>query len=143
MPKHFRVEQAQRLLGSLEPPLRELTTLKRELDELAEEFQAASQRVEMLGGALVDRKQALERRARREKVAAGLKDAAEKVQAHGCLLKDLDIGLIDFPSLFRGEEVYLCWKLGEPEIAFWHGVSEGFRGRKPIDGDFLTEHRGD
>ena len=65
------------------------------------------------------------------------------MQAIGCVVKDLDIGLIDFPTEFRGEEVYLCWKLGEPRIEFWHGVEEGFRGRKAIDQDFRDHHRGD
>jgi hypothetical protein len=50
---------------------------------------------------------------------------------------------VDFPTLFRGVEVYLCWKLGESGIEFWHGVDEGFRGRKPIDQDFLDHHEGD
>jgi hypothetical protein len=58
-------------------------------------------------------------------------------------VKDLDIGLVDFPTTFNGVEVYLCWKLGEPGIEFWHGVEEGFRGRKPIDREFLENHRGD
>ena len=55
-------------------------------------------------------------------------------------IKDLEIGLIDFPTLFRGQEVYLCWKLGEDKIRFWHGIHEGFRGRKAIDQDFLDNH---
>jgi hypothetical protein len=67
----------------------------------------------------------------------------EEVQEMGCLVKDLDMGLVDFPTTFRGEEVYLCWKLGEEEIAFWHGVDEGFRGRKAIDRDFRAHHQGD
>jgi len=50
---------------------------------------------------------------------------------------------VDFPTLLRGDEVYLCWRLGEPCIGFWHGVDEGFRGRKPVDRDFLDNHRGD
>jgi len=57
----------------------------------------------------------------------------EQVQEFGCVIKDLDMGLIDFPTLLRGVEVYLCWKLGEPTIAHWHGTSEGFASRKPID----------
>jgi hypothetical protein len=51
--------------------------------------------------------------------------------------------LIDFPALYQGREVLLCWKLGEDRIAFWHGVDEGFRGRKPIDDEFRENHRGD
>jgi len=51
--------------------------------------------------------------------------------------------LIDFPTLLRGEEVYLCWRVGEEGIQFWHRVEEGYRGRKRIDADFLIHHRGD
>jgi len=65
------------------------------------------------------------------------------VQEIGCLIKDIDVGLVDFPTSLRGVEVYLCWKLGESGISFWHGVDEGFRGRKPIDKDFLDNHQGD
>jgi hypothetical protein len=143
MARYFRLEQAQRLLGELEAPLRELTDLKRELDELAAEWRAASERLEMLGGAVVDRGPALERRARRDALVSRLQEAIENVQEFGCTVKDLDMGLIDFPSRFRGEEVCLCWRLGEPEIAYWHGATEGFRGRKPIDREFREHHRGD
>jgi hypothetical protein len=58
-------------------------------------------------------------------------------------VKDLDTGLVDFPTMYRGVEVCLCWKLGEGAIGYWHGVDEGFRGRKPIDQDFRDQHRGD
>jgi hypothetical protein len=58
-------------------------------------------------------------------------------------VKDLELGLLDFPTLYRGKEVCLCWRLGEPEIAFWHEVDEGYKGRKPIDQAFLENHRGD
>ena len=58
-------------------------------------------------------------------------------------MKDLDVGLVDFPTLFRGEEVYLCWRMDEDDIDHWHGVNEGFAGRKPIDKHFVDNHRGD
>jgi hypothetical protein len=48
-------------------------------------------------------------------------------------VKDLDIGLLDFPALLNNEEVYLCWRLGEERIRFYHSQEEGFSGRKPID----------
>ena len=54
-----------------------------------------------------------------------------KIEEKGAELKDTDIGLIDFPALRFNEPVYLCWKLGEDEVLYWHG-SEGFRGRKPL-----------
>jgi hypothetical protein len=53
-----------------------------------------------------------------------------KLEHLGVELKDLDTGLIDFPAMKFSEPVYLCWKLGEEEVLYWHGTSEGFRGRK-------------
>jgi len=58
--------------------------------------------------------------------------AAEQLERLGVLVKDLDTGLVDFPALHEGEEVLLCWQLGEDEVAYWHGVDEGFAGRKPL-----------
>ncbi len=51
----------------------------------------------------------------------------------GCLVKDLDSGLLDFPAIIDNKEVYLCWRLGEDRIRFYHGQREGFAGRKPLD----------
>jgi hypothetical protein len=56
-----------------------------------------------------------------------------RIEALGCIVKDIDLGLVDFPSMRNGEPVYLCWKAGEPRIAHWHGTDEGFSERKPID----------
>jgi hypothetical protein len=62
-----------------------------------------------------------------------LRDALEELQAFGCELKDPETGLIDFLSLRDGQEVYLCWKLGEERIEFWHYLHTGFAGRQPLD----------
>jgi hypothetical protein len=62
-----------------------------------------------------------------------LRDALEELQTFGCELKDPEIGLIDFLSLRDGQEVYLCWKLGEKRIEFWHYLHTGFAGRQPLD----------
>lgn len=97
----------------------------------------------MLGGADVDRGAFVEQRTRRETAGMRLKELIERVQDTGCLVKDLDTGLVDFPTLLRGDEVYLCWKLGESGIHFWHKVNDGFRGRKAIDRDFLDNHKGE
>jgi hypothetical protein len=58
----------------------------------------------------------------------------EAIDEAGAQVKDLDSGLLDFPSLRDGEVVLLCWRVGEPEIGFWHGLEEGFAGRKPLRG---------
>jgi hypothetical protein len=143
MPKRFTHAEAQRLLPEVGKLLRDALDAKNEYQEAEKVIQGLSERVMMMGGVIIDREQALNSRSRRDAAAAMLKGAVEAVQETGCLVKDLDIGLVDFPTLFKGVEVYLCWKLGEPAIEFWHGVDEGFRGRKPIDKDFLKNHRGD
>jgi hypothetical protein len=143
MPKRFTLAEAQSLIPRVGQLLRDAIELKTAYDEAEQEIHTFQQRVMMMGGVAVDRDSALQSRSRREDAASKLRAAIEEVQEIGCLIKDLDIGLIDFPTTYRGEEVYLCWKLGEPGIEFWHGVEEGFRGRKPIDQDFLQHHQGD
>jgi len=67
-----------------------------------------------------------------EELANELKEAMVIVERRGAVMKDLDLGLLDFPAIRDGEPVYLCWRLGEEEISFFHGVDEGFGGRKPL-----------
>jgi len=143
MGRRFTLSEAQSLISRVDGLLRRAIALKADYQEAEEKVQAIAQRVSLMGGMLVDREQVIDARNRRGEAGTQLKNAIEQVQEFGCVVKDLDIGLIDFPTLLRGEEVYLCWKLGEPSIAWWHGVDEGFRGRKAIDQDFLDNHRGD
>ena len=74
-----------------------------------------------------------------ESELSGLADAAiacvEKLEELGVTVKDLDLGLLDFPALLDGRAVELCWHVGEEAVAFWHEVGEGYAGRKPIDWD--------
>ena len=67
----------------------------------------------------------------------GLADVAlacvDRLEELGVVLKDLDLGLLDFPSVRDGEDVLLCWQVGEEAVTSWHGLEEGFAGRKPID----------
>jgi hypothetical protein len=143
MARRFNLAEAQSLIPQVDAVLREAVSLKSEYQEAEKAVQAISQRISLMGGMMVDREGAIDAKNRRDAVVAKLRAAIEQVQEFGCVIKDLDMGLIDFPTLLRGVEVYLCWKLGEPKIAFWHGVEEGFRGRKAIDQDFLDHHRGD
>jgi len=143
MPRFFTLKQAEKMLPRVEAAIREAIALKAEYEQAEAEWQSFSERVSVMGGMQVDRRQFLEQKTRREETAGALQQAIENIQEFGCVVKDLDIGLIDFPALFQGEEVYLCWKLGEADIQFWHGIHEGFRGRKPIDALFLEHHRGE
>jgi hypothetical protein len=135
--------EAQSLIPRVDSLLQEAVLLKAEYQEAEHAIQRMAHRVSMMGGMLMDREKAIDARSHRDAAAAKLRAAIEQVQELGCVVKDLDTGLVDFPTLFKGVEVYLCWRLGETAIEFWHGVDEGFRERKAIDQDFLDHHRGD
>jgi hypothetical protein len=140
MPKRFTLSEAERLLSRVEPLLRSAIDLKSDLDQAQGELGEYRERVALMGGVTLDRERVMAVRARSDTAATHLRAAIEQVEGMGCVIKDLDTGLVDFPTLLRGDEVYLCWRLGEPGIGFWHGVDEGFGGRKPVDRDFLDNH---
>jgi hypothetical protein len=143
MPKRFTLAEAQGLIPRVGSLLRDAIARKAEYDEAERAIQAFHERVMVMGGVTVDRERVIELRKRRDTAAGYLRASIQEVQDYGCVVKDLDSGLLDFPTMFRGVEVYLCWKLGEETIEFWHGTDEGFRGRKAIDQDFLDHHDGD
>jgi len=143
MPRFFTLQQAEQVLPDVESAVREAISLKSSFERAQEEWKNFSRRVTVMGGVRVDHTQVSGEIGRRESIGQRLKETIEKIEEQGCLIKDLDTWLLDFPTLYRGEEVYLCWKLGERGISFWHGVQEGFRGRKPIDREFLDHHQGE
>jgi len=143
MAKRFTLAEAQSLIPSVDPLLRKAIEKKADYEEAERVIQSFTQRILLMGGLVVDRAPVLAARDRRNRAGEKLKETIEEIQQLGCVLKDLDIGLVDFPTEFRGQEVYLCWKLGEASIAYWHGVEEGFSGRKAIDQEFRDLHRGD
>ena len=143
MPRRFNLREAESLLPRVKTLIEEAVALKAACQEAESSIERFTQKLMLYGGILVDRERALATRQRRDSALEKLKAAVERIQETGCLVKDLDKGLVDFPTLFRGREVYLCWKMDEPSIAFWHGVEEGFAGRKRIDQEFLDNHRGD
>ncbi len=57
----------------------------------------------------------------------------EALEESGIVLRDIDRGLLDFPAVIGGDEVYLCWELGEDEVDYWHRLDSGYRGRQPLD----------
>jgi hypothetical protein len=142
MPRYFTLAEAERMLPAVDRTLREALQHKSEYQTADEELNQQTQRIRMAGGSRVNPGTFLAMRARRDTNAAALKEIFERVEEMGVLIKDLDIGLIDFLTLYHGREVCLCWKLGEEGIHFWHGLEEGFRGRKVIDDEFLQNHRG-
>jgi hypothetical protein len=87
----------------------------------------------MMGGVIVPYEKLAALRVEHQHLAASLKSALKRILETGCLIKDLEVGLLDFPAVIDNEDVYLCWKLGEDRIRFYHRQDEGFSGRKPID----------
>jgi len=143
MPRHFTLTEAERMLPEVDRALRDALFHKAEYQTADAELNATMQGIRMAGGSRVNPGPILATRARRDASTAALREIFEKIEKMGVLIKDLDIGLIDFLTLYQGREVCLCWKLGEEGIHFWHGTEEGFAGRKPIDDQFLENHRGD
>src|SRR5881397_1013644 len=129
----FTLEEAQSLLPVLESLLRTAIDGKKLIESVDTEFQAIAHRVFLNGGTFLNIVHLARRKAEREKAIQRVKDAISEIDSIGVQVKDLDIGLLDFPCVVDGETVLLCWKLGEKGITHWHGVSEGFKGRKPID----------
>ena len=117
----------------LESLLRSAIEAKKVIEEYEAEQQALVHRIFLNGGTNVDVVAAARRKAERTKAEQKAKDAVAEIDSIGVQVKDLDIGLLDFPCQVEGEIILLCWKLGEKEIAHWHGTQEGFAGRKPID----------
>ena len=140
MPTHFTLREAQSLIPKISGILREAMASRAEAAEAEREVRAATERIILMGGVIVDTEAARQVKSRLESAVARLSGAVDRVQELGCVVKDIEIGLIDFPTIYRGQEVLLCWKLGEPEIQFWHGMDDGFAGRKPIDRDFRERH---
>jgi hypothetical protein len=129
----FSLSEAQTLLPVLESLLKTAINSKQLVEAVDAEFQEVAHRVFLNGGTLVRVIELARRKAEREKAIQRAKDAVAEIHATGVQVKDLDIGLLDFPCKVDGEIVLLCWKFGEEKITHWHSTEEGFAGRKPID----------
>ena len=131
--KYFNRREAEELLPLIGHSLKEALRIKKSADALHEDINRAATRIMVLGGSIPPYAELNRKKAAHDKAGSELREIIEKIQQTGCVVKDLEIGLVDFPSLRKGEEVYLCWKLGEARIAYYHGIEEGFAGRKPLD----------
>lgn len=129
----FTLDEAQSLLPVLESLLRTAMNAKNLIEKDDAEQQALQHRIFLNGGMFLDIVPLARRKAERAKAEQRAKDAVAEIDSIGVQVKDLDIGLLDFPCVVEGQIVLLCWKLGEKSITHWHGTQEGFAGRKPID----------
>ena len=131
--RSFTLDEAQSLLSVLESLLRTAIAGKKVMEEFEAEQQELNHRIFLNGGTHVDVVPLARRKAERVKAEQRAKDAIAEIDSIGVQVKDLDIGLLDFPCEVEGEIILLCWKLGETSITHWHGTQEGFAGRKPIN----------
>jgi len=129
----FSLDDAQMLLPVLESLLRRAMETKKRVEEIEQQFQKTNYRIFLLGGVEPDIRALARLRAESDKAVQVFKDTRGEIEATGVQVKDLDVGLLDFPCVVDKEVILLCWKLGEEKITHWHGIEEGFAGRKPID----------
>jgi hypothetical protein len=134
--KTFTLDEAQALLPVVEALLNRAIEAKEALAGLEEEQQDLLRRIFVSGGMLIDLAAVKKRKITMAALLQRAKDSLQEIDAIGVQVKDLDSGLLDFPCILEGETVLLCWKRGEPRIAFWHRMEDGFRGRQPIDDRF-------
>jgi hypothetical protein len=132
MPRRFTPREANDELREIRPLVERLVGHRRELQRLDATQRELATRIAGNGGgvdaaALTAAQEAEER----ERVA--IARCVNAIHGRGAIVKDPDLGLVDFPARRDGEEILLCWRLGEDEVAHWHGLDEGFAGRKPLD----------
>jgi hypothetical protein len=143
MPQYFTRDEAEMVLPKVQRLMSQALTLKAEFEQAKAVLENTNREIMSRGGMAIDTARLLQTRQTRDTAATEVGALLERIHQHGCLVKDLDTGLLDFPTLYAGREVYLCWKFGESRIEYWHGVDEGFGGRKVIDDEFLSNHSGD
>jgi hypothetical protein len=123
--RHFTVEEANRTLVLVGRIVGDITARYGEYLRLRDEAQTLSNDIQAA--------EALEQlRQRSAELVVELNRLKSELEAIGCVLKDWQRGLVDFPAIREGEEIWLCWKPGEPEITHWHGIDEGFAARREL-----------
>jgi hypothetical protein len=131
--RFFTPEEANAALERVRPLAETLVEQRRELLRVGSALGAVRGTVAGNGGSL-DPESVARLQETAERVAAELAGVVEELDALGLQVKDLDKGLIDFPAQHpeSGETVLLCWELGEDSVAYWHGLEDGYAGRKPL-----------
>ena len=122
---HFTVDQANTILPKVKKRFDEILFCKNNVIDIQEELQNLSDS-NCSFEKFITKKQQLNH------AVTSLYSMIQKLEDMGVMIKSVDEGLLDFPSIRYDEEIWLCWKFGENQVKFWHGKEEGFMGRKPI-----------
>jgi hypothetical protein len=122
--KHYTIEEARALLPSIRVWFDSVEAVQAHLSKLDVRLSSLSSSGDDVGGETVNSS---------IKAQAQLQSLALEFASRGIQIKDLERGLIDFPAVRDGKEIFLCWEKGEDDIEFWHDIDSGFSGREPID----------
>ncbi|MCY4188227.1 MAG: DUF2203 domain-containing protein [Bryobacterales bacterium] len=136
MSRYFTLQEAESLLPSIQEGLKAAISAKERIGEIDEAMQHLSAHICMAGGVEINPEKIARQKIERLSLVEVIDDRVSDIQSSGCLVKDLDRGLLDFPALLNGVEVYLCWQLGESRIEWWHSTQEGYSGRRRILDEF-------
>jgi hypothetical protein len=128
--RYFTVEEAERLIPKLEMIVTTMMEHRKTALLIEEELSSMQERIH--DGESVAASELVNKRTELEFIIEIVKESVEEIENLGAQPKDLELGLVDFPALVDGEEVLLCWKFGEKSIRFYHGLTDGYAGRKPI-----------
>jgi hypothetical protein len=134
MPHHFTPAEANEALAEIRPLVEELVAHRSAQQRAQAERAELVTRIAGNGGG-IDAQQLADLEAEDERERIGVARCVNAIHGRGAIVKDLDEGLVDFPAQREGEEILLCWRLGEAEVAYWHGLEEGFAGRRPLDNE--------
>ncbi len=123
---HFTLKEANTMLPSIIKKFKDIVNIKNELIRIQSELESDPRFMSSFKDYAL-KKQEL------NSALTNFYKSIEELESTGVIIKSIDEGLLDFPSLRFNEEIWLCWKEGETEIKFWHGKDEGFNGRKPVE----------
>jgi hypothetical protein len=130
--RYFSVADVEALIPELTRVMKQVMSANVEASEARERLQAEQRRIDLAGGGILDRRAWGADKDRIERLTAEMQRGLGAIAELGGVPKDLSLGLVDFLHLRNGREVNLCWKYGEREIRHWHGLDEGYAGRKPL-----------
>jgi hypothetical protein len=130
--RYFSPADVEALIPTLSGIMDDVLKAHVEARSVGEQLQGEQRRIELVGGGVLDRQQWQSMRQRLERLGQQVQEGLQQVMALGGVTKDVDLGLVDFPHMRDGRVVNLCWKFGEREIRFWHGMDEGYASRKPL-----------
>ncbi len=132
--RYWTRAEVEALIPALSEIVETVVAAQREVEGLREWRKEEERRIAASGGGVPDRATWRANSARADALASQIRAALDRVVALGGVPKDLTLGLVDVPHLRDGRVVNLCWKYGERDVRYWHGLDEGYAARKPLEG---------